>query len=57
MNRKIVSVDRKSIEAREAAQKFRCQEQGLDVVSVSYHFKNGKKKKKTKFRKGKNGNY
>lgn len=44
-------MSRKSNAAREAALKIKCEQEGFELLEVSYYFKNGKKKRKIKKRK------
>ena len=41
-------VSRSSNAAREAALKIKCEQEGFQLLEVSYYFKNGKKKRKIK---------
>ena len=37
--------------AREAALKIKCQQEGLELLNVSYYYKNGRKVKRSKMKK------
>ena len=44
-------VSRDSTQARELALRLKCQQEGFELVEVSYYYKNGKKKKRVKKKK------
>ena len=44
-------VSRKSNAAREAALKIKCEQEGFQLLEVSYYFKKGKKKRRVKKKK------